>query len=193
MRNDNEQAILRLLFAKIANELNIKYKIPKNILPHHFNVFFKNLRFDHFSIESDVSNNHWIYISAVVDFKKTIRELIADYSLESSISPLSYEQRLIHIEEDETYVKMHVRNEGITLGIYDENINLLEILKRNVMGTYDGAYGIDGLFIQGNSLFVHKSLIDKINVFCCRDSAMSYSISNLLSGETFKNLTKNGH
>lgn len=193
MRNDNEQAILRLLFAKIANELNIKYKIPKNILPHHFNVFFKNLRFDHFSIEPDVFNNHWIYISAVLDFKKTIRELIADYSLESSISPLSYEQRLIHIEEGEAYIKMRVRNEDMTLGIYDENINLLEILKKNVIDVHDGFCGIEGLFIQGNSLFVHKSLIDKINIFGCRDSTMRHNISDLLSGETFKKLTKNGH
>jgi len=193
MENYEKQAILRILFAKIANELNVKYKIPKTILPHHFNVFFKNLRFTYFDINFNVFNNHWLYIDTIIHFQKTVRELINDYKSESFVSPLSYEHRLIDIEEGNTYVRIKIKNETITMGVYDENINPLGIFKKNIRDGHDGCYGVDGLFIQGQSLCIHKSLIDKINIFCSYSSSIRNEVSVLLSGETFKALTKSGH
>ena len=185
------QAIMRILFAKLANELGLKYKIPKKIKPSNFNVFFKNLRFKTINIGRDPSGRYFVKIDTMIDFRKTVREIIDDYG--SSLSLLSYNCNLIHVADRGHFVEISLPNRNVVLSICDRDANQLGSFNRAAYNREDGEFGIKGIFSQNGSLYIRKSLIDDIYIYCRSAGCVKKYLFYLLSGEAFNSIAESGH
>lgn len=188
---DQGQAVVRILFAKLANELGLKYKIPKKIKPRNFDVFFKNLRFKTINIGRDPSGRYFVEIDTMIDFRKTVREIIDDYG--SSLSLLSYDYSLIHVADRGHFVEISLPNRNVVLSIYDRDVNQLGQFNRNSYNREDGEYGIKGIFSENGSLYIRKSLIDDIYIYCRSADCVRRDLLVLLDGKTFEYIARSGH
>lgn len=185
------QAVMRILFAKLANELGLKYKIPKKIKPRNFDVFFKNLRFKTINIGRDPSGRYFVEIDTMIDFRKTVREIIDDYG--SSLSLLSYDCSLIHVADRGHFVEISLPNRNAVLSIYDRDVNQLGQFNRRSYNREDGEYGIKGIFSENGSLYIRKSLIDDIYIYCRSADCVRRDLLVLLDGKTFEYIARRGH
>jgi hypothetical protein len=68
--------MMRLLFAKFTKDAGVNFKIPKDVQPSSFNVFFKNLKV----VEVVFGKQHkTVDIKTVLNVEKSISGLIKDY------------------------------------------------------------------------------------------------------------------
>ena len=68
--------MMRLLFAKFTKDAGVNFKIPKDVQPSSFNVFFKNLKVLEVVFGKQ---NKTVDIKTVLNVEKSISELIKDY------------------------------------------------------------------------------------------------------------------
>lgn len=188
---NQSQAVMRILFAKLANELDLKYKIPKKVKPSDFNVFFKNLRFKTINIGRDPSGRYFVKIDTMIDFRKTVREIIDDYG--SSLSLLSYDCSFIHVADRGHFVEISLPNRNAVLPIYDRDVNQLGQFNRSSYNREDGEFGIKGIFSENGSLYIRKSLIDDIYIYCRSAGCVRRDLLVLLDGKTFEYIARSGH
>lgn len=176
------QPIMRLLFAKIANEMGVKYKVPKFVEPHHFNMFFKNLRVDAMLIEGIAFRNYSLYVDLSVDIKKTVSELIADYGYWSNEK--IPKRDLIRFEEHGDFIKMYMPYNSIMMSIYDKNIMRLFDYFPDDDDNEEKQY-VGGFFSKDGALFIPKGLIDSTYIFFEMSCNVEEEISQLLSEDTY--------
>lgn len=176
------QPIMRLIFAKIANEMGVKYKVPKFVEPHHFNMFFKNLRVDAMLIEGIAFRNYSLYVDLSVDIKKTVSELIEEYGYWDNESV--FKRDLIRFEDYGDFIKMYMPYNSIMMSIYDKDVRRIFDYFPDDDDNEEKKY-VDGFFSVDGALFIPKHLIGSTYIFFEMSCNVEEEISRLLSEDTY--------
>lgn len=173
----DSQVFMRIFFAKLANDLGVKYKIPKVIKKESFNVSLKNFRMDSISIEYAGNKKYDLFAYYCVTIEKTISELLDDYGYFTSGEDKSY-LKFCRFYRYGDFVKMDMPYTKMSARLYDEDICYI--------GDHFSGNPIDMVFIEGKVyqrdgfLFVHKDYLDKVYMFFKDSDGIHIDIDRLL-------------
>lgn len=173
----DSQVFMRIFFAKLANDLGVKYKIPKVIKKEHFNVFLKNFRMDNISIEYAGNKKYDLFAYYYITIEKTISELLDDYGYFTFGADKFY-LKFCRFDRYGDFIKMHMPYTKISARLYDEDICYI--------GDYVNRDKNERVFIDGKVfqkdgfLFVHKDYLDKVYMFFKDSDGIHIDIDRLL-------------
>lgn len=184
------QPILKLIFAKLANEIDVRYKLPKLVCPNHFNVFFKNLRVKGMKILEQRPRDYFLYMAFSVDIKKTISELIKEYGYHDNSQILK--RHLFRFEEHGDFISINTPYSEVRMLIYDKDIRRLFDYYTDDNDHKERYYSHKGFFSRDGHLFVHKDLIDHTYIFFELSYSLEEEITKLFNGDILPIFTEYG-
>lgn len=176
----DSQVFMRIFFAKLANDLGVKYKIPKVIKKEHFNVFLKNFRMDNISIEYASNKRYDLFAYYYITIGKTISELLDDYGYFTFGADKFY-LKFCRFDRHGDFIKMHMPYTKMSARLYDEDICYI--------GDYVNKDKNERVFIDGKVfqrdgfLFVHKDYLDKVYMFFKDGDGIRISVDRLASAD----------
>lgn len=158
----DSQVFMRIFFAKLANDLGVKYKIPKVIKKEHFNVFLKNFRMDSISIEYAGNKRYDLFAYYYITIEKTISELLDDYG-HFTFGADKFYLKFCRFDRHRDFIRMFMPYTKMSARLYDEDICYIgDYVNRDK----DERVFIDGKVFQSDGfLFVHKDYLDKVYMF----------------------------
>lgn len=172
----DSQVFMRIFFAKLANDLGVKYKIPKVIKKEHFNMFLKNFRMDTISIEYVGKKKYDLFAYYYITIEKTISELLDDYGYFKFGADKFY-LKFCRFDRVGDFVRMLMPYTRMSARLYDQNVCYI--------GDYVNRAKSERVFIDGKVfqrdgfLFVHKDYLDKVYMFFKDGDGIRISIDRL--------------
>ena len=186
--------MMRLLFAKLTKDAGVNFKIPKDVQPSSFNVFFKNLKIVEVVFGKQ---NKTVDIKTVLNVEKSISGLIKDYDYwdvekDNGLTPF------IKIKKGRKWLELDFAKQISQIPLYNEKF--VSVAAARYIFSLNGEWsfsirgeGQDYFMKRANKLYLKIEKADEIGIMYRDYYRHSFDLNRIGDINLLKEVTEFGY
>lgn len=186
--------MMRLLFAKLTKDAGVNFKIPKDVQPSSFNVFFKNLKFTDVEFRKQ---EKVVDIRTSLSVEKSISELIKDYGYwdaekENGLAPF------IKIKKGIKWLELSFAKQTSEIALYNEKFIKVVTVRHLFSMDSECRYtieqeGQDYFMKRANKLYLKIEKADEIGVMYRNHYRHCFDLKRIADENILEEMTEFGY